>query len=107
MGFFPNGMFFLHKNFDKDKLVNQINIMEGPAAPPLMTGADKNHLVIIALGNRVAVYANEKPLVLVKDETWQAGTARLNFGVCSDNTDAPLQVRFDNLKVWDITGLFP
>jgi hypothetical protein len=107
MGLFPDGTFFLHKNLNTNQ-VNQINMVEGPFTPPLLTGTGKNRLLLIAQKSKMAVYANDQPLVLINDTTWQAGNIFLQFGACNNSeSDTPLQVRFDDLKVWNITDLLP
>ncbi len=101
MGFSPDGTFFLNKNLD----TKQVEIVTRPAAW-LLSGTGKNNLSLIAQGSRMAVYANGLPLVLVDDQNWQAGELILLFGACTDS-EAPIQVRFDDLKVWDLSKLSP
>lgn len=72
--------------------------------PAFKSGLETNYLQIIAKGPEMAFYLNGEPLQLVSDETVSGGT--IIFSMSSD-TATPLEVRFDNLKVWDITGLAP
>jgi len=69
---------------------------------PLKSDEETNHLQIIAKGPQVAFYVNGEPVGLVYDESFSKGT--IGFLVCT-HTDSPLRVHFDNLKVWDISGL--
>jgi hypothetical protein len=69
---------------------------------PLRKGYQTNHLQIIARGPQIAAYVEGEPLLLVYDETWSTGL--IQFHVCTSN-DTPFRVHFDNLRVWDISGL--
>jgi hypothetical protein len=98
---FPDGNFFLNKSFPADTL----EIMHNNAIPPFVLGTGQNHVTVIARGTKMAVYANSVPLVLANDPDWQPGKIALNFGACnSASQGAPLEVHFDNLKVWDLAS---
>ncbi len=98
---FPDGNFFLNKSFPTDTL----EIMHNNAIPPFLPGTGQNHVTVIARGTKMAVYVNSVPLVLANDPDWQPGKIALNFGACnSASPGAPLEVHFDNLKVWDLTS---
>jgi formylglycine-generating enzyme required for sulfatase activity/tetratricopeptide (TPR) repeat protein len=102
INFFPDGTFLFTKDHDSD----QIDIVKGSTPSAFMLGTGTNQVTIIAQGTRMAAYINEEPLFLVNDATWQDAMRELSFGACNDaGKDSPLQVRFDNLKVWDVTDL--
>jgi len=69
---------------------------------PIKPVEETNHLQIIAKGPQIAFYLNGEPVGLVYDETFSKGTIVLL--VCT-HTDSPLRAHFDNMKVWDISGL--
>jgi hypothetical protein len=70
--------------------------------PPINGGYGTNHLQIIAKGSQMAVYANREPLWLVEDDAAERG--QIVLGGCS-HSDTPLHIRYDNLKIWDISDL--
>jgi Tol biopolymer transport system component len=61
-----------------------------------------NCLTIIARGPRIAVYLNGEPVWFVHDESSSRGTIALM--VENMTPDTPLQVRFEDLKAWDVLG---
>ncbi len=65
-------------------------------------GYTKNRVQIIAHGASIAVYLNGEPLFLLFDESLRKGAISLTT---QNNSDSPLRTQFDNLKVWDISGL--
>jgi serine/threonine protein kinase len=92
-------------NFSKSLGDQSIFSKQWPAPASLLPGTDSNHVTMVMQGNRVAIYINKKPLLLVTDEAWQDGRTSLNLGACNNpDADTSLKVRFDNLKVWDITN---
>jgi len=103
-GFSLAGNFFLDKNLNANGKLEQVNIADGLAIPSFLQGAGKNKVTIIAQGTKIAIYINGAPMVLATDPTWQAGRISLEFGACN-NTNSPLEVRFDNLKVWAIAPI--
>ena len=70
--------------------------------PPVLSGPQRNNLQIIAKGPSIALAVNGEPLVLVQDELYQRGSIVL--AVCNSG-DTPLEVRFDNFEIWDISDL--
>ena len=71
--------------------------------PPIQPGLNQtNSLQIVAKGPQIAVVVNGEPLFLIRDERLSRGS--ITLPVCTSG-DTPLEVRFDNLKVWDISGL--
>lgn len=65
--------------------------------------SDGNHLQIIAQGARIALSANGKPLALVSDPSPLQGGG-ISLTVCNKSS-TQTQVRFDNIKIWDISDL--
>jgi len=98
VSFMPDGSFNLNKNVGGV----HTNLAEDLHAPTFEQGFGTNHLTIIAQGPRIAVYVNGEPLWFGYDESSSRG--EIILGVCNI-ADTPLRVRFDNLKVWDITDL--
>jgi TolB protein len=71
--------------------------------PPIQPGLNQtNSLQIVAKGPQIAVVVNGEPLFLVRDERLSRGS--ITLPVCTSG-DTPLEVRFDNFKVWDISDL--
>jgi hypothetical protein len=100
--FTPDGSFFLGKQLP----LNTVKIMQSSTIPSVVQSTGENRVTIIAQSTRMAVYVNGEPLVLVNDPTWQAGRLLLSFGACNEvGVNPPLEVRFDNLKLWNITSL--
>jgi len=66
-------------------------------------GDGTNHLTIIAQGPQIAVYVNGAPAWLIYDESLSKGW--ITLGVGNEAEQTTLGVRFDNMKVWDITHL--
>ena len=68
----------------------------------LKTGYEMNRVMVVLKGPRMALYVNGSPIGLGYDELWSRGTLGL---VAGTGSDTPLEVHFDNLKIWDISGL--
>jgi len=72
--------------------------------PHIVKPDDKvTRVMAIFKGNQLAFYANGRPVGLVTDDTYSRGAIGLAAGTARD--DIPLEVHFDNLKVWDISDL--
>jgi hypothetical protein len=69
----------------------------------LNTGAVPNHLKMVARGSQMAFFLNNEPLELVNDNMAKSGA--FGFWIESDNS-TPLEIRYDNLKVWNTASLF-
>ncbi len=65
-------------------------------------GPAPNHLMIVAKSNQMAFFLDEQPVQLIQAETVPPGG--VVFSISSD-TASPLEVRFDNLKVWNIASM--
>ncbi len=96
--FYPDGAFGLWKNVGGAH--TDLAGVDVPAASFEEGGT--NRLTIIARGPRIAAYVNGEPVWFVYDESSSRGTIAL---VVENMTpDTLLQVRFKDLKVWDILG---
>jgi hypothetical protein len=98
-------MFSLPRDLTLMKMVTELQEDTGLAThhgPPINGGYGTNHLQIIAKGSHMAVYANREPLWLVEDNAAERG--QIVLGGCS-HSDTPLHIRYDNLKIWDISDL--
>ncbi len=73
---------------------------------PVLAEPDTNHVQIIAVGSETAVYVNGETLFYVDDADYspQYGVGSINLGVCNLG-ETVREVRWDNLKVWDIANL--
>jgi hypothetical protein len=73
---------------------------------PVLSEPDTNHVQLIASGSETAVYVNGKQVIYIDDPgyTEQYGAGTINLGICNLG-ESPREVRWDNLKVWDISGL--
>jgi hypothetical protein len=73
---------------------------------PMEAGLQTNHLKIVAVGPQIALYLNGEPAMFANDpgfdERYERGWFRL--GTCNED-DTPVEVRWDNIRVWDISGL--
>ena len=73
---------------------------------PVQAGLETNRLRIVTVGPRIAVYVNGEPVLFFADpdfdERYQSGPVSL---VACNSADTPMEVRWDSLKVWDISGL--
>ncbi len=65
------------------------------SSPALKTGAEKNHLKVVAQGTQIAVYANDQFLDTVTDTTLARGA--VGFVTGSENPNSKLA--FDNVSV--------
>lgn len=76
----------------------------GQSFPHIVKPDDKvTRVMAILKGNQLAFYVNDRPVGLVTDDTFSRGAIGLAAGTDSDDT--PLEVHFDNLKVWDISNI--
>jgi len=100
VGFWPDGHFRVWKNIGG----NHIELLATDASPvPFEDGFETNHLAIIAQGPQITFYVNGEPLWFIHDESVSRG--RIQLLAENAEADSSLRVRFDNFKVWDITGL--
>jgi hypothetical protein len=69
-------------------------------------GMEWNHMLLIVRGAKISVYANGTPVLFTEDkyfsEKFKTGTFSLN--VCNTG-NIPVEIRWDNLKLWDISNL--
>ena len=60
------------------------------------------HLSIIAKGSRIALYLDDQPVLMAEEEFLEQGGVILGIW---NGSDVPMQVNFDNFKVWNISNL--
>lgn len=73
---------------------------------PLAGTSETNHIVIVARGPQIAVYANGAPVLYVEDEEYvEPPWGAIKIMACNNRGDEPLDVRWDNLHIWDISNL--
>jgi len=102
VGVYLDGMVGLWKNVSG----THVGLVQGEYFHTLTfikQGLSTNHLTIIAQGPQIAIYVNEEPVWFVQDESSSRGLVHLGLNNGTPNT--VLRVRFDNLKVWDISAL--
>ncbi|MBI5932743.1 MAG: hypothetical protein HY867_03460 [Chloroflexi bacterium] len=65
-----------------------------------------NHVQLIVKGTRMAAYINDIPTLFVEDSLHVAENASgyFSLNVCNAGA-APLDTKWDNFRVWDISGL--
>lgn len=98
--FLPDGTFGVWKNISG----THVELLEaGGHADAFVQGFAANHLTVVAAGSRLAFYVNGERIWMVDDEAAPGG--RIALGIENQSRDTILQVRFDNLQVWDITDL--
>jgi dipeptidyl aminopeptidase/acylaminoacyl peptidase len=73
---------------------------------PVQAGLEPNRLQILAVGPQIAVYVNGEPALFTTDpnfdERYKSGL--FDLVVCNLG-DTRMEVRWDNLRIWDISGL--
>ena len=95
----PKGeyMLYLYKQPD------WIELIPYTASPAIKKGTEKNHVKVVAQGERFALYANDQFLDTLSDTTWSSG--RVGFLVAS--RDANSKFAFSNLTIskinWPLT----
>jgi WD40 repeat protein len=98
LGFWPDGNFRVWKNIGGA----HIELKEtDESLPAFESGYEPNRLTVIAQGPQLAFYMNGEPLWYVYDESVSEGGLQL----MAENLepDTLLQVRYEDLKVWDIS----
>jgi hypothetical protein len=78
----------------------------GNGAAPTMNGEAPDRIQIIARGAEIAAYLNGEPALYINDEDGfeRMGGTDLGLRVCHTGSE-PMDMRFDNLRIWDISGL--
>jgi serine/threonine-protein kinase len=66
-------------------------------------GVAANHLTLIALGDRIAILINGSPVWLQQDGSVASGA--ISLLVENAQRESLLEVAYDNLAIWDLTGL--
>jgi hypothetical protein len=70
---------------------------------PRINGAySTTHVLVVLKGPWIAVYFNGSPAGIGYDETYRQGKVGMGAG---SESGTPIEVHFDNLKIWDISGL--
>jgi protocatechuate 3,4-dioxygenase beta subunit len=96
--FLPDGSFDVTRASNGTSFV----LMQGEYSTPLDQRSGADRFTIVAQGSQMAIYVNGEPLWYGRDESAQGGQLALAFGACSE-ADTTFHVRFDNLKVWDLS----
>jgi hypothetical protein len=98
----PSGLLALHRDEQPGETV-RLGELRGL---PMQAGLETNRLQIVAVGPQFAVYVNGEPALFATDryfdEQYSGGWIRLKN--CNES-DTPREVRFDNLRIWDISDL--
>ena len=63
-------------------------------------------MTLIVRGERIGVYANGLPVLYTEDKHFSEKfkTGIFSLSVCNTGT-VPVEIRWDNLKLWDISNL--
>jgi hypothetical protein len=94
----PLGQLWFHKN-----LGYHVELPETTTVIPLFqSGEVFNRVTLVVKENQMAVYVNGGPVVILTDDSSSRGS--IIFAVCNGY---PLQVMFDNLKIWKINDTAP
>jgi hypothetical protein len=74
--------------------------------PPILAEPDSNFIQLVAQETEIAVYVNGKPVLYANDTDYsnQNGSGILKLAICNMGI-TPREVRWSNLKVWDISDL--
>jgi hypothetical protein len=74
--------------------------------PPMRPGLETNRLQIVTVGPQIALYVNGEPALFATDRYFDERYERGEFSlvVCNE-ADTPLEARWDNLRIWDISDL--
>jgi hypothetical protein len=94
-----SGVLHLWKHVDDDEPTPNLF---GYLRPRINAGYSTNHMLVVLKGPWIAVYVNSRPVGLAYDELFRQGTVGLAAGTQSDTS---MEVHYDNLKIWDISGL--
>jgi hypothetical protein len=83
----------------------QMFVLAEHTGTPVNGGSETNHIQIIARGSEIAVYANGKAFLYGNDEGYAEPSWMnpISLNVCTHNEVT--EVRWDNLRIWDISGL--
>jgi hypothetical protein len=87
----PSGAFSLYRSDDQQKK----DLLSFAQSSAVKTGKATNRLKVIAQGNQLALYLNDRWLNTVTDATYTTGRA----GFILVNDDANVQAAFDNLTI--------
>jgi hypothetical protein len=73
-------------------------------------GLESNHIILIVRGTEMAVYANGVPVLHILDTPYseKSTTGEFSLVTChmgNDPAGEPVEARWDNLKLWDISLL--
>lgn len=76
------------------------NILQTGTAPAFHTGLGKpNLLAAVANGDHITIYINQVRITTITDSTYDRG----QIGVAaSSSNNTPIEVRFNNAKVWTL-----
>jgi photosystem II stability/assembly factor-like uncharacterized protein len=75
--------------------------------PPIRSGLETNRLQIVVVGPQIALYVNGEMALFATDRYFEEQfESEFSLVVCNE-ADAPLEARWDNLRVWDISDLSP
>lgn len=71
---------------------------------------ESNHIILIVRGTEMAVYANGTPVLHILDTPYSehSTTGEFSLVAChmgNDPAGEPVEARWDNLKLWDISLL--
>jgi serine/threonine protein kinase len=73
--------------------------------PPLNPDYEANHLQIVVKGTQIAIAINGEWQILATDLYYTTAEERQIRLEIQNNGDEPLEARWDNLKIWDISAL--
>jgi hypothetical protein len=74
---------------------------------PIRGELETNHVKIVAVGPQIALYVNGEPALFGTEpyfDEQHADGGEVSLTVCN-SADTPLEARWDNLKIWDISDL--
>jgi hypothetical protein len=73
----------------------------------IKSGQDWNHFLVMIHGPRLAAYLNGEPVLYWEDgsgvQEYQRG--QFSLTVCNNGGNVPLEARWDNFQLWDISNL--
>lgn len=102
-GNYQGGVFFHKCNPDPD---TDCPVLKEISDGSLILGKNWVHIQVMARGPKMALYVDGKPVLYVEDPNYKEAYNQGEFILALCNfANHTMEVRWDNLRIWDITSL--